>query len=68
MKNMIYTMGFVEDNGDIVISGSYRDEENENLVCITISKDKISAEVFKTAVDAPVLSPDIIRRICKDGA
>ena len=66
MKNMIYTMGFVDDNGDIIIGGNFCDGGFDNLICISISKEKIKAELFKTETILPELSPELIRQLCRD--
>lgn len=63
MDNIIYTMGYVADNGDITICGKYRDREAENLICINISKERISVEVLRAEAGVPEPSVNLLRHI-----
>lgn len=64
MKKMIYTIGYIDDNGDIVLKGAYRDGDTDNLVFVTIGNDRISADVIQAEAGTPELPAEMIADIC----
>ena len=64
MERMIYTMGYIADNGDVILKGAYRKGDTDNQVFVTIGKDKIKADVIQTEAGAVRLPSDMIMDIC----
>ncbi len=49
MKKIIHTIGFVDDNDDIVIMGSVRTEETEQIIRFTMGEE-ITAQVLESSI------------------
>ena len=49
MKKIIHTIGFVDDNDDIVIMGSVRTEETEKIIRFTMGEE-ITAQVLESSI------------------
>ena len=63
MKEMIHTLGYVDDNGDIVIMGVIHSGGSEKLVRFTLGEE-ITAQVLESRAEVP---PDLIGSILKGG-
>ena len=49
MKKIIHTIGFVDDNDEIVIMGSVRTEETEQIIRFTMGEE-ITAQVLESSI------------------
>ena len=49
MKKIIHTIGFVDDNDDIVIIGSVRTEETEKIIRFTMGEE-ITAQLLESSI------------------
>ena len=49
MKKIIHTIGFVDDNDDIVIMGSVRTEETEQIIRFTMGEE-ITAQLLESSI------------------
>ncbi len=63
MKKMIHTLGYVDDNDDIVIMGIVHTENTENLIRFTLGEE-VTAQLIENSTDIP---PDLISRLLKGG-
>lgn len=50
---MIHTVGYVDDNDDIVIIGSFNTEKNEKLVRFTLGEE-ITAQLLESSTETPL--------------
>ena len=64
MKKMIHTLGYVDDNDDIVIMGIVHTENTEKLVRFTLGEE-VTARLIESSKDIP---PDLISSIFKGEA
>lgn len=49
MKKMIHTLGYVDDNDDIVIMGIVHTENTEKLVRFTLGEE-VTAQVLESSI------------------
>lgn len=68
MKKIIHTIGFVEDNNDIVIMGIIHEANKTNVIRLIISEEDISVQQLEGRTAIPKTPPDLISNILKGGA
>lgn len=64
MNKMIYAMGYMADNGDIIMKGAYRDNDTDNMIFVTVNDEKVSADVIRTEAGTTKLPTELIMDIC----
>lgn len=57
-------MGYMADNGDIILKGAYRDNDTDNVIFVTVSDKNISADVIRTEAGTTKLPTELISDIC----
>ena len=67
MKKIINTIGFVDDNDDIVIMGIVHEENTTNVIRLTLSEEDVTIQQLEKRTAIPEIPPDLISRILKDG-
>ena len=68
MKKIIHTIGFVEDNDDIVIMGVIHEANKTNVIRLTLSEEDVTIQQLEGRTVIPEISPDLISSILKGGA
>ena len=68
MKKIIHTIGFVEDNDDIVIMGVIHEANKTNVIRLTLSEEDVTIQQLEGRTVIPEVSPDLISSILKGGA
>ena len=64
MNKMIYAMGYIADNGDIILKGAYRDNDTDNMVFVTVGKKKVTADIIRVEAGTTELPTEVIKDIC----
>ena len=64
MNKMIYAMGYIADNGNIILKGAYRDKDTDNVVFVTVNDENVSADIIRTEAGTTELPTEMIRGIC----
>ena len=64
MKQIIHTLGYVDDNDEIVIMGSIHKDNNERIVRFTLGEE-ITAQVLEASAHIPA---GFVDRIYKGGS
>ena len=68
MKKIIHTIGFVEDNDDIVIMGVIHEANKTNVIRLTLSEEDVTVQQLEGRTVIPEIPPDFISSILKGGA
>ena len=68
MKKIIHTIGFVEDNDDIVIMGTIHEANTLNVIRLIISEEDVTVQQLEGRTAIPEMPPDLISRMFKGGA
>ena len=68
MKKIIHTIGFVEDNDDIVIMGVIHEANKTNVIRLTLSEEDVTVQQLEGRTAIPEVPPDLISSILKGGA
>ena len=68
MKKIIHTIGFVDDNDDIVIMGILHEANTANVIRLVLSEEDVTVQQLEGRTAIPEVPPDLISSILKDGA
>ena len=68
MKKIIHTIGFVEDNDDIIIMGIIHEANKTNVIRLIIGEEDVIIQQLEGKTAIPEIPPDIISAIFKGGA
>ena len=68
MKKIIHTIGFVEDNDNIVIMGVIHEANKTNVIRLTLSEEDVTVQQLEGRTAIPEVPPDLISSILKGGA
>lgn len=68
MKKIIHTIGFVEDNNDVVILGIIHEANKTNVIRLIISEEDVTVQQIEGRTAIPEMPPDLISSILKGGA
>lgn len=68
MKKIIHTIGFVDDNDDIVIMGIIHEANTANVIRLVLSEEDVTVQQLEGRTAIPEVPPDIISSILKGGA
>ncbi len=68
MKKIIHTIGFVDDNDDIVIMGIIHESNTANVIRLVLSEEDVTVQQLEGKTAIPEVPPDLISRILKGGA
>ena len=68
MKKIIHTIGFVEDNDDIVIMGIIHEANKTNVIQLILSEEDVTVQQLEGKTAIPEIPPDLISSILKGGA
>ena len=61
MKKIIHTIGFVEDNDDIVIMGVIHEANKTNVIRLTLSDEDVTVQQLEGRTAIPEIPQDLIR-------
>ena len=68
MKKIIHTIGFVDDNDDIVIMGIIHEANTANVIRLVLSEEDVTVQQLEGRTTIPEVPPDLISSILKGGA
>ena len=68
MKKIIHTIGFVEDNNDVVILGIIHEENKTNVIRLILSEEDVTVQQLEGRTAIPEMPPDLISSMFKGGA
>jgi len=68
MKKIIHTIGFVDDNDDIVIMGIIHGANTANVIRLVLSEEDVTVQQLEGRTAIPEMPPDLISSILKGGA
>ena len=68
MKKIIHTIGFVDDNDDIVIMGIIHEANTANVIRLIIGEEDVIIQQLEGKTGIPEIPPDLISSILKGGA
>ena len=68
MKKIIHTIGFVDDNDDIVIMGIIHEANTANVIRLVLSDEDVTLQQLEGRTAIPEVPPDLISSILKGGA
>lgn len=68
MKKIIHTIGFVEDNDNIVIMGIIHEANKTNVIRLIIGEEDVIIQQLEGRTAIPEIPPDLISSILKGGA
>ena len=68
MKKIIHTIGFIEDNDDIVIMGVIHEANKTNVIRLIIGEEDVIIQQLEGKTAIPEIPPDLISTILKGGA
>lgn len=68
MKKIIHTIGFVEDNNDVVILGIIHEANKTNVIRLIISEEDVTVQQLEGRTAIPEMPPDLISSMFKGGA
>lgn len=68
MKKIIHTIGFVEDNDDIVIMGIIHEANTANVIRLVLSEEDVTVQQLEGRTANPKTPPDLISSMFKGGA
>jgi hypothetical protein len=64
MKEIVHTIGFVDDNDDIVIMGIIHGANTENVIRLTLSEEDVTVQ----QLEGKTYIPEIMKHIPRGGA
>jgi hypothetical protein len=65
MKKIIHTIGFVDDNDDIVIMGIIHEANTANVIRLVLSEEDVTVQQLEGRTGIPEVPPDLISSILK---
>lgn len=68
MKKIIHTIGFVEDNNDVVILGIIHEANKTNVIRLILSEEDVTVQQLEGRTAIPEMPPDLISSMFKGGA
>ena len=68
MKKIIHTIGFVDDNDDIVIMGIIHEANTANVIRLIISEEDVMIQQLEGKTAIPEIPPDAAVRIIRGRA
>ena len=68
MKKIIHTIGFVEDNNDVVILGIIHEANKTNVIRLILSEEDVTVQQLEGRMAIPEMPPDLISSMFKGGA
>lgn len=68
MKRIIHTIGFVDDNDDIVIMGIIHEANTANVIRLVLTEEDVTVQQLEGRTVIPEIPPDLISSILKGGA
>ena len=68
MKKIIHTIGFVDDNDDIVIMSILHEANTANVIRLVLSEEDVTVQQLEGRTAIPEVPPDLISSILKGGA
>ena len=68
MKKIIHTIGFVDDNDDIVIVRILHEANTANVIRLVLSEEDVTVQQLEGRTAIPEVPPDLISSILKGGA
>jgi len=68
MKKIIHTIGFVEDNNDVVILGIIHEANKTNVIRLIISEEDVMIQQLEGKTAIPDIPPDAAVRIIRGRA
>ena len=68
MKKIIHTIGFVEDNNDVVILGIIHEANKTNVIRLILSEEDVTVQQLEGRTAIPEMPSDLISSILKGGA
>ena len=68
MKKIIHTIGFVDDNDDIVIMGIVHEANTANVIRLVLTEEDVTVQQLEGRTAIPEIHPDLISSILKGGA
>ena len=68
MKKIIHTIGFVDDNDDIVIMGIIHESNTANVIRLVLTEEDVTVQQLEGRTVIPEIPPDLISSILKGGA
>ena len=68
MKKIIHTIGFVEDNNDVVILGIIHEANKTNVIRLILSEEDVTVQQLEGRTAIPEMPPDLINCMFKGGA
>lgn len=68
MKKIIHTIGFVDDNDDIVIMGIVHEGNTANVIRLVLTEEDVTIQQLEGRTAIPEVPPDLISSILKGGA
>jgi hypothetical protein len=68
MKKIIHTIGFVDDNDDIVIMGIIHEANTANVIRLVLNEEDVTVQQLEGRTGIPEIPPDLIISILKGGS
>ncbi len=68
MKKIIHTIGFVDDNDDIVIMGIVHEANTANVIRLVLTEEDVTVQQLEGRTAIPEVPPNLISSILKGGA
>ncbi len=68
MKKIIHTIGFVDDNDDIVIMGIIHESNTANVIRLVLTEEDVTVQQLEGRTTIPEVPPDFISSILKGSA
>lgn len=68
MKKIIHTIGFVDDNDDIIIMGIIHKSNTANVIRLVLTEEDVTVQQLEGRTSIPEIPPDLISSILKGGA
>ena len=68
MKKIIHTIGFVNDNDDIVIMGIIHEANTANVIRLVLCEEDVTVQQLEGRTGIPEIPPDLISSILKGGS
>ena len=68
MKKIIHTIGFVDDNDDIVIMGIIHEANTANVIRLVLSEEDVTVQQLEGRTAIPEIPPDLISSILNGGS
>ena len=67
MKKVIHTIGFVEDNDDIVIMGIIHEADKTNIIRLILSAEDVTVQQLEGRMAISKISPELISSMMNGG-